>query len=59
MRLGVPKEKNDNETRVSVVPMSIPKLAKLGFDIVVEKGAGKNQVILIPNTKKREERYQI
>ena len=41
MRLGVPKEKNDNETRVSVVPMSIPKLAKLGFDIVVEKGAGK------------------
>ena len=40
MRLGVPKEKNNNETRVSVVPMSIPKLAKLGFDIVIEKGAG-------------------
>ena len=40
MRLGVPKERNNNETRVSVVPMSIPKLAKLGFDIVIEKGAG-------------------
>jgi len=40
MRLGIPKEKNNDETRVSVVPMSIPKLAKLGFDVVVEKGAG-------------------
>ena len=40
MRLGVPKEKNNEETRVSVVPISIPKLNKLGFDVVVEKGAG-------------------
>ena len=40
MRLGVPKEKNKDETRVSVVPISIPKLNKLGFDVVVEKGAG-------------------
>ena len=40
MRLGIPKEKNKDETRVSVVPISIPKLNKLGFDVVVEKGAG-------------------
>ena len=41
MRLGVPKERNNNETRVSIVPISIPKLSKLGFEVVVEKGAGK------------------
>ena len=40
MRLGIPKEKNKDETRVSVVPISIPKLNKLGFDVVVEKDAG-------------------
>ena len=40
MRLGVPKEKDKNETRVSIVPISIPKLKKLGFDIIIEKGAG-------------------
>ena len=42
MRIGIPKEKNDNETRVAVVPVSIPKLMKLGFNVVIEKGAGVN-----------------
>ena len=40
MRIGIPKERNDNETRVALVPVSIPKLAKLGFDVLIEKGAG-------------------
>ena len=40
MRIGIPKERNENETRVSIVPVSITKLVKLGFDVVVEKGAG-------------------
>ena len=40
MRLGVPKERDDNETRVAIVPVSIPKLNKLGFEVLVEKGAG-------------------
>ena len=40
MRIGIPKERIDNETRVSLVPVSIPKLAKLGFDVIIEKGAG-------------------
>ncbi len=40
MRLGVPKEKDENEMRVSIVPISIPKLNKLGFDVIIEKGAG-------------------
>ncbi len=39
MRLGVLKEP-DNENRVSIVPGSINKLKKLGFDIIVESGAG-------------------
>ena len=42
MRIGIPKEKNKNETRVALVPVSIPKLAKLGFNVVIEKGAGEN-----------------
>ncbi len=40
MRIGIPKERHDNETRVALVPVSIPKLAKLGFDVLIEKGAG-------------------
>ena len=42
MRIGIPKERTKNETRVALVPVSIPKLAKLGFDIVIEKSAGEN-----------------
>ena len=40
MRLGVPKEKDNDETRVSIVPISIPKLNKLGFEVIIEKRAG-------------------
>jgi len=40
MRIGIPKEKNEGETRVAIVPISIPKLLKLGFEVVIEKGAG-------------------
>ncbi len=39
MRLGVPKEP-DNETRVAIVPSSLKKLLKAGFEVLVEKGAG-------------------
>ena len=40
MRLGVVLE-SEFETRVSIVPNSIPKLVKMGFEVVVEDGAGK------------------
>ena len=40
MRIGIPKENNEKETRVAIVPVSIPKLMKLGFEVVIEKGAG-------------------
>ena len=36
MRIGIPKEKNKDETRVAVVPISVPKLMKLGFEVVLE-----------------------
>ena len=39
MRLGVPKEP-DNETRVAIVPSSMKKLTKAGFEVYVEQGAG-------------------
>ena len=39
MRTGIPREP-EGETRVAMVPNVVPKLAKLGFEVVVEKGAG-------------------
>ena len=39
MRLGVVAEA-EAETRVAIVPNSVPKLSKLGFEVVVESGAG-------------------
>lgn len=39
MRIGVPLE-SDGETRVAIVPGSLRKLTKAGFDVVVESGAG-------------------
>lgn len=38
--LGVPKEYAGNESRVSIIPDAVPKLKKLGLDVVVESGAG-------------------
>ncbi len=40
MKLAVPKERSDNETRVAAVPDTVKKLTALGFDVVVEAGAG-------------------
>ena len=39
MKLGVLVE-SDDETRVAVVPNSVPKLKKLGFEVIIESGAG-------------------
>jgi NAD(P) transhydrogenase subunit alpha len=40
LTLGVPKEIHPGERRVAVVPRMAAKLAKLGFDVVLESGAG-------------------
>ena len=40
MIIGVPKESYPGERRVALVPTVIPTLAKAGFEIMVESGAG-------------------
>ncbi len=40
MIIGVPKESYPGERRVALVPVVIPNLAKAGFEVVIEEGAG-------------------
>ena len=41
MIIGIPKESLKGENRVAASPTSVKALKKLGFDVIVEKGAGK------------------
>jgi NAD(P) transhydrogenase subunit alpha len=41
MKIAIPKERRDNETRVAISEMAIKKLVNMGFEVIVEKGAGK------------------
>lgn len=45
MRLGIPKEADPRESRVATTPKVMQKLQKLGFSIVIEKGAGEKASI--------------
>ena len=40
MKIGVPKEVHDAETRVAVTPETAERLQKLGFSVAIEAGAG-------------------
>ena len=40
MRIGVPRETRPRETRVAATPATVIQLVKLGYDVVVETGAG-------------------
>ena len=40
MKLGVPREQMEGERRVAATPDSVARLVKLGFEVVVEAGAG-------------------
>jgi NAD(P) transhydrogenase subunit alpha len=40
MKLGIPREASPQERRVAIVPRTIERLRKSGFEIVVEAGAG-------------------
>src|SRR4051812_38815695 len=40
MKVGIPKEIYPNECRVAATPDSVQKIVKLGFEVVVEAGAG-------------------
>ena len=41
MRIGVPKERLANETRVAATPKTVEQLLKLGFTVAIERDAGK------------------
>jgi len=41
MKIAIPQERAEGETRVAASPEVVKKLVGLGFDVVVEKGAGK------------------
>jgi len=43
--IGVPKEKFPGEKRVATVPDVVEKLRKLGFEVLVEAGAGESATI--------------
>ena len=40
MKIAIPRERRPNETRVAATPETVKKLKALGFDIVIEAGAG-------------------
>ena len=40
MRIGVPRESRAGETLVAATAQTAGRLAKLGYDVVVESGAG-------------------
>jgi len=40
MRIGTPKEITHNDTRVAMTPASAKELQKLGYECLIEKGAG-------------------
>ena len=40
MKIGIVKEQYSREQRVALTPDSIPKLQKMGFDVLIEAGAG-------------------
>ncbi len=40
MKVGIPKEIAEGEQRVAATPGTVKKLMKLGFDVLVETGAG-------------------
>ena len=40
MKVGIPKERRANETRVAATPETVKKLKGLGLEVVVEAGAG-------------------
>lgn len=41
MQIGIPRESLAGETRVAATPATVEQLKKLGFDVVVESGAGR------------------
>lgn len=41
MKIGIPRESLEGETRVAATPRTVEQIKKLGFEVAVEQGAGK------------------
>jgi NAD(P) transhydrogenase alpha subunit len=41
VRIGVPRETSPRETRVAATPATVTRLVRLGYEVVVEAGAGR------------------
>jgi NAD/NADP transhydrogenase alpha subunit len=42
MIISIPKETQASEKRVAIAPDNIAAFAKLGYEVVIEQGAGEN-----------------
>ncbi|HEX2740689.1 MAG TPA: NAD(P) transhydrogenase subunit alpha, partial [Rubrobacter sp.] len=42
MKVGIPREVNEGERRVGLVPETVGRLVKDGFEVIVESGAGRD-----------------
>ena len=40
MRIGIPRESREGETLVAATPTTAAQLEALGYEVVVERGAG-------------------
>ena len=40
MKISIPKEIQENESRVALVPQSVKKITQKGFEVLIESGAG-------------------
>jgi H+-translocating NAD(P) transhydrogenase subunit alpha len=40
MQIGIPRESLSGETRVAATPATVAQLLKLGFEVIIERGAG-------------------
>ena len=45
MKLGIPKEVRPGERRVAATPETVARLRKLGFEVLIERGAGLGSAI--------------
>ena len=45
MKISVPKESTDSETRVAVTPYSVSELTKLGYEVCIQASAGDKSFI--------------
>jgi NAD(P) transhydrogenase subunit alpha len=46
MKIAIPKERRDGEKRVAATPESVKKLIALGYEVIVQKGAGEGSSFL-------------